>query len=367
MSPMKALKALVPRALRLPAGRLCRATVRYADRRSLLRELRAVAGRRKILYAITPHPGLANVGDHAQAIAIHDWLAAEFPHVPVVELDKVQVHNDLDVVMPHVTPEDLVFLHSGGNMGDRGMFSETARRRIIEAFPSNAIISLPQTIFFSDTERGRGELATSRRIYSAHPLLTIVARDHVSDALAREYFASCRHHVCPDFVLYLDDRVRPLVAGIPRSETAVLCLRNDNESILEPAEREQLAESVSLQSVALDTSVPHGIRRHMRWQVFSELLTHFASSRLVVTDRFHGVIFAVLTRTPCIVLPTVDHKLEAAYRWFESIHGVRFAGALDQVPTLAPELVNEKMTRVPNWSDLFFDGLGQKLVGEGST
>jgi len=360
-------RRFIPRQLRAILRQSWHRIGSFAERQMLAKEFESLSGYRKIIYTISPHPTLSNIGDHAQAIAIRDWLMAEFPSLPVIELDKQQVLHYLTALSHYVSPDDLVFLHSGGNMGDRGIFSEMARRKVIQTFPNNCIVSLPQTIFFSDTPRGRAELSMSKQIYERHSRLTIVARDHVSAELAREYFPTCRHYTCPDFVLYLDSKVRPLVANVRRRASVVLCLRNDSERIIGESEREYLRRvlqlAVGLETIETDTSFPHPIPRSLRWKTFIEQLQLFAASRIVVTDRLHGVIFAILTRTPCIALPTADHKLKASYKWFEDITGVGFATDLKDVGSLAREFVDTRMLNVPDWAQMYFNGLGKRLCG----
>jgi len=144
----------------------------------------------------------------------------------------------------------------------------------------------------------------------------------------------------------------------------MLCIRNDPESILGAAERERLRQSVRMDAIEIDTTLARPIPRNLRWKVLTDHLKLFAESRLVVTDRFHGVIFAVLTGTPCVALPTVDHKLRAACEWFDDIDGVVFAGELDDVEALTEQLVDTELTGAPDWAERYFNGLGRTLVDE---
>ena len=122
-----------------------------------------------------------------------------------------------------------MFLHSGGNLGDRGIWSETARRTIIEALPDNRIVSLPQTIFFSDTPFGRYQKQVSQAVYARHGHLTVIGRDGVSGSLAKALFPRSQVTTMPDFVLSLrKEDFNPA----PRPENAgkiMICLRLDSE------------------------------------------------------------------------------------------------------------------------------------------
>lgn len=51
--------------------------------------------------------------------------------------------------------DDLIFLQGGGNLGDKWLNEERLRRTIIESFPNNKIVILPQTIYFSKNDGGK--------------------------------------------------------------------------------------------------------------------------------------------------------------------------------------------------------------------
>jgi pyruvyl transferase EpsI len=95
--------------------------------------------------------------------------------------------------------------------------------------------------------------------------------------------------------------------------------------------------------------------------VLNETLELFASSDLVVTDRYHGLIFSVLCRKPTVVLPTVDHKLTSALSWFSDVHFVRFVSAVDEAPEQINSFRNIQDRELPKWGDRYFDALPNRL------
>ncbi|HUT12200.1 MAG TPA: polysaccharide pyruvyl transferase family protein [Thermoguttaceae bacterium] len=269
----------------------------------------------KILLTCSPHPQLRNLGDHAQAICIHRWLEKHWPGVPVREFTKLA---PIDEVQAAARPGDLIFIQSGGNMANRATLSEGVRCEVIRAFPGHKIVQLPQTVSFTGDV-----LARAKRIYNAHGDLTILARDPRSFELAGEYFPQCKVGMFPDFVLGYP--YEPPAAGRARSG-ALLCLRDDDESILTDRQKRALrdaAAEVAGEVTALDTVLPDDVRDRRR-EVRS-MLDRFAACRVVVTDRLHGTIFAIVTGTPCVVLRTVDHKLDASRHWFGDLPHVVFA------------------------------------------
>ncbi len=312
----------------------------------------------KIVYALVPPPRLRNIGDHAQAVAITRWLEKHFPGRPIIEVDKDACDVPVQPLRHVVGEGDLVFLHSGGNLGDRGMWSERGRRALIEAFPRNRVVSLPQTIHFSDTPKGRAEREVTRALYARHPALTVLGRDRQSAELAAELFPRARTFAVPDFVLSLP----PRASSSARGSGVLLCLRRDAEGILSTRDKEALVRLVGEPSTVFDTTLDRGgIARGRRAALVDGTIDLFARHAAVVTDRYHGVIFAVLARRPCVVLPTVDHKLTSAIEWFTGIDNVAMAPGPSDVPRVLAECVARTAPTYPDWNATYFDPLPVRL------
>ncbi|WP_158631899.1 polysaccharide pyruvyl transferase family protein [Chroococcidiopsis cubana] len=304
---------------------------------------------------------MKNVGDHAQVIAIQIWLKKHFPKLPLIEMDKNQVRYFLPALKWLVQPDDVLFLHSGGNLGDRGMWSERVRRLVILAFPKNQIISLPQTIYFSDTPTGRREQENTRTIYATHPNLTIIGRDQRSGELAAELFPKAQTFCMPDFVLSLSPSQSDKRNNPPK---VLLCMRLDDESALTAEQRREIAICLPYQCTYYDTTLAEPIKVSERKVVLEDALSLFRAFDVVVTDRYHGLIFAVLCRKPCVVLRTVDHKLTSAMYWFKNVPFVTFAQELADIPSVVESCLAIKTQEVPNWNAEYFDKI-PNLTGLG--
>ena len=55
----------------------------------------------------------------------------------------------------------------------------------------------------------------------------------------------------------------------------------------------------------------------------------FSSSKLVVTDRLHGMIFSAITNTPCICFDNKNGKVSAQYEWIRNNSYVKLVDGLD--------------------------------------
>lgn len=319
------------------------------------------AAPQRVIYGLIPTAGLKNVGDHAQVVAIQKWIAKHYPGLPVVELDKNVILGCRDEIARLARPNDLVFLHSGGNMGDRGIWSETARRTLIEILPNNRIVSLPQTIFFSETPFGDYQKKVSQAIYAQHGHLTVMGRDDVSGNLAKSLFPRSQVITMPDFVLSLR---RDDFALSPRPENAgkiMTCLRLDDESVFTPEERLKVATRINQPSTLYDTTLEHPITAGERYHVVRDTLELFDSHEAVVTDRFHGLIFGVICRKPVVVLRTVDHKLTSAVAWFKDIPNVQFCDSPDQIAATLERVRKTPVKRYPDFNALYFDRLPELI------
>lgn len=372
------LKALLPLALRrrlisavriLSPGRdASRPFTLGAERRSAAKaRFEAVdwhdASPTRIIYALTPTASLRNVGDHAQAVAIHRWLGKHYPHEPVVELDKDVAIACIDEIRARVRPGDRIFLHSGGNLGDRGQWSEAGRRLIISTFPEHRIVSLPQTIFFSPTPGGRSEQEKSRAIYAGHPALTVLGRDRVSGQLADDLFPGAQTGTYPDFVLSLELEAFGLGTERPPQKGILACLRRDDESVLDERVRVDVARKLGPETTLFDTTLDDPIPSERRLDVLRDTLSLFAAHEAVVTDRYHGLIFAVICRKPVVVLPTVDHKLHSAIEWFSDIANVGFSETTEDVADTLARVRDTRVVAYPDFNALYFDRLPAFLEG----
>ncbi|WP_055106049.1 polysaccharide pyruvyl transferase family protein [Paenibacillus ihumii] len=325
-------------------------------------EIEAFRSNKKIWYMITPPPKLSNVGDHAQVVAIKQWFDKYYKQYKIIEVDKDEVRKHISLIKDCIGKEDLIFLHSGGNLGDRGKWSEGVRRLIIDSFPDNPIISLPQTIFFSDTEYGRNEKRTSMEIYRRHPNLTIIGRDFESGRLAKEMFPLANTFTIPDFVLSIDN-IQLKMKQNNEIERVLLCLREDDESLLNYQQKLEISKAIQYETRYYDTTLDTWIDKEKRESILINTLHYFNEHDVIVTDRFHGLIFAVICKIPCVVLRTVDHKLTSAFEWFKDVNFVEFCEKIEEIPQKIESVYSVKEKKSPNWNKLYFNDLPVRLKG----
>lgn len=321
---------------------------------------RGLKHRRKIIYALTPPSYLKNIGDHAQVIAIRAWFKKHFPEFPVIEINKDESRYFLPALKWLVQPTDVLFLQSGGNLGDRGIWSESRRRLLISAFTDNQIISLPQTIYFSDTPIGKKERENTRQIYAIHPHLTLIARDRRSEEIAKELFPKAKIFCMPDFALSLNpcESHKYKTNNPPK---VLLCLRDDNESILTEEQKKEIAKRLPYECIYYNTVTVKPIELIEQEAVVRQTFDLFCASDAVITDRLHGLIFALICQKPCVALPSIDHKITAGMEWFKNIPFVTLARDLKEIPSLVEKCLLAKNRELPDWNAEYFDNLPKMI------
>jgi pyruvyl transferase EpsI len=129
--------------------------------------------------------------------------------------------------------------------------------------------------------------------------------------------------LAPDTVLSLD-----LAPSAPRNLPLLVCLRQDAESSLHGDRRAAILDALcdfASGTLITDTEVPGTRLGFAEYeQRLDALWADFSRARCVVTDRLHGLIFSVITRTPCVVIENCNHKIRSTYEtWLSGLSSVR--------------------------------------------
>lgn len=59
-----------------------------------------------------------------------------------------------------------------------------------------------------------------------------------------------------------------------------------------------------------------------------------ASSKLLITDRLQGMVFAAITGTPCIVLNNNHYKVKGTYEWISTLDYIEYVADIAKVEKL---------------------------------
>lgn len=324
-------------------------------------KLKKYKNTKKILYLLTPTHG--NMGDQAIAFATNKFLSEKFSEYTVVEFERDDIYRYGKSIKRILNKNDLIVLHGGGNMGNLYINEELPRRLIIDKFNKNKIISMTQTISFTNDKDGKRELNKTRNIYNKHNNLTVIAREEKSYKIMQKEFKNANIVINPDIVLYLYDIYK---LNKEHRNNIMTCLRNDKESI--QGEYKDLFINELNRSyknvVNYDTVINKVVTIENREKELEVMFNEFRKSKVVITDRLHGMIFCAITKTPCIVMKSLDHKVTGTYQWLKELNYIKFVDRLDfdSIKPLIDELSNLKKFNEIDFNKLYFNKLREKIL-----
>jgi exopolysaccharide biosynthesis predicted pyruvyltransferase EpsI len=287
--------------------------------------------------AILQFPLDGNVGNHMMWLAISNYLAENRSHPAYV------AHEwDFDLAaMKRAIGEYGVILFIGGVTVSRLWPGHAeVKRTVAQACPRNRLISLPSTMLFVD-EEDRQAAAT---IFGDHDDVIMMARDPVSGASAREVFPAHISVVTShDSTFMLPPQ--PHRSGTPEHDIIWLA-RDDQEGLgtsvpgnvhvfdwpeLGTGSATVLAARTSMKfrrqfpalykpANAMVGASYRGITRHVM-ETGRRLMD---KGKVLVTDRLHPHVLAVLRGQPCVLLPDRFGKNRAVWEYssrsYSTIH-----------------------------------------------
>lgn len=288
-----------------------------------------------------------NLGDMALTYSQSEILKTLFPEADIILVSSTQTYGAVKTIRNIIRADDLVTITGGGNMDDMYISLEEARLHIIKSFPNNKIILFPQTMNFSDTKRGIQYREISHKIYAKHTNLTMFAREQMSLKKMRIAFPEVDIRSCPDTVLSLD-KVEPK----RHREGVTVCLRSDKEQRISRDEKIKLKKILQekFRDINYVDTVDVSLEECSQ-NCYIETLEKFwdilRRSKLVITDRLHGMIFSAITGTPCIAIDNANCKISEVYTaWLKEIKYVRVEKVfnIDKILRDAKELMSSNIT-----------------------
>ncbi len=267
--------------------------------------LETIINKNKVYIFGSPIHG--NLGDHAILQSEIIFFEKNF-NVHPIAVESYLAKRKI-VALKKIIRNHAVFIHGGGFMGTLWPEEEEMLQQVIKTFKDNRIIVLPQTCYFE--ERNTDFCAKSKKIYESHNNLTFFMREKNAYEHMKKLFPKCDVRIAPDMVLSMKPRDEY------RHRDGVLCCFrkdkektfNQNEEIIETIEK--LGKEIRLSDTVIDKKVFDRNRK----KVLRRKMQEFSDSELVITDRLHGMVFAYLTKTPCIVMDNKSHKVHSLFQW----------------------------------------------------
>lgn len=318
------------------------------------KKAKRVRGESKILYLMTPTH--SNIGDAAIALGAFDLFKKSFPKKNIIEFTDVECQKKLFYLKRIISKNDVVMLHGGGNLGDWYPAWELLREQLLKIARIARVILLPQTISFDNTKYSKAILKKAEKYYSKYPPSLFLCRDKKSFVFATKHFKNNNLKVAPDTALILNRTG----ANDKQPMIALLCLRNDiekNRTKEFDKHIKKVCEEVGFNILTTDTIFNTGIQPKQREQIVNDKIHFFKQAGIVVTDRYHGVIFSYLAQVPCVVLANKDSKVEESMAFFNSLGYIKFCSNIDSFATIFHSLIGADTSQNEDFYERFFSGL----------
>lgn len=264
-----------------------------------------------------------NLGDVAITESQIIFLKKAFPDCEIKEIPISQTYTYIKALKKCLTTNDIITLIGGGNISNLYEDIETQRRFIIKKFRKNLIVSFPQTVYFTPTRKGKNSMKKTLKIYKKHKKLYLFAREEKTFNFFKTYFKSDKIFMAPDIVL---SKSLPLQDKEKRENTITLCIRKDKESALSPTQLENICTNLKNISITFtDTQIAcNRMSTESRKQELYKIIKLFSKSKLVITDRLHGMILCAITDTPCLAIDNSNGKVSGVYNsWLKNNSSVR--------------------------------------------
>lgn len=298
---------------------------------NLCKKIKTFRKRNKIYLVLTPTHN--NLGDSAIAeseIRLLTALKINYLEITDKELLLLQQYKKLSIMNGGT-----IIINGGGNLGTLWFNVEQLIRAIIIHNPKSKIYIMPSTIYYENSDWGCREFNNSIKIYNGHKNLKIYAREKISYSIM--YKAYNNVELMPDMVLFLNENLKNW-----RRKGCLLCLRTDKERTLEEDDKALLISKLNTVFDNLIFTDMYATEQYVsvseRKDELEKKLNEFRKCQLVVTDRLHGMIFATITGTPCIVVNSKSPKLKGCYDWLKDLKYIKFCDDVYQIENIYSEI-----------------------------
>ncbi len=296
-------------------------------------------------YVLMMTPLHGNIGDQAIAISIVDWIKRRDMKARILEVSNIGMdkHKWLyKCVLRRWRGKITILITGGGFMGN--LWTEEERRvlNLLKEYPDIKIVILPQTIYFDiNSVNGKRQRDYSRKTYNNHNRLTVCCREHRSYLWMKQ---NCPNVICveiPDMVLRMSYE-----GCFDKRKYIFFCMRKDCEKIVSRdflLHIKDIIYKIYPKENVFDIDTVNErelyFTQKKRKMALKKKLDEFLSAKLIITDRLHGMLFSVITGTPCIAIDNGSSKVSGVYEWIKDCKYVAFVTSVEEF-SVALEQIN---------------------------
>lgn len=280
-----------------------------------------------IFFMSTPCHG--NLGDQAIVYAQYEMFKKLGLKDKIVEISNSDYVRNKHIIKKYIDDKDMIVIDGGGNLGTLWPDEDDKIGEIINTYYRNKIIIFPQTCYYEEGKEGRERLNKNKQIYLKNKNLMLCLRDKKSYEFCKDKFPQLKTIYVPDIVLSISE----LMFEVAR-EGCLLCFRNDLEKMVSNKDIKNLQDylkGINIPYKNTSTLVDMKVDIHNREKVLMDKWKEFASAKLIITDRLHGMVFAAITGTPCLALDNKSKKVSGVYKWISNQKYIKICSDLNEV------------------------------------
>jgi Exopolysaccharide biosynthesis protein len=309
-------------------------------------------------------PTHQNLGDSAQYMCIKRWIAENYPSYTLVQITtpatySKKVRLELE---KQIGSDDIIVFESGATFCNRHI-DHKMHRYVLNTFKENKIVFFPQTVDLSDD----GEMEKTAQLFNENPKALFMARDKVSFNMVKVAFDNNRIMLVPDIVT-------TLIGNTPdagnRNKNILFCKRIDAEKKYTDASVSSLVKRLSEKYGKIDwtdTNFEDSYEYTMTHieEVLEKKFSLLSQYRVILTDRYHGMIFSLIANTPVVVLETTGHKVKEGALWFKESYpnSIYLCTSLEEAENTIDNILSKdiKITNKSLYKEGYYDNLKSKI------
>lgn len=272
-------------------------------------------------YVYLDVPGYFNVGDNIICLGSLELLK----QIPF-NCDYVSTVGNFS--QEKIKASTCIIMQGGGNFGDLYPGANCFRNYIVEHFPKNRIIFMPQSITYKD----KSKIIEDAMVCAKHSDLHIVARDNESYLILKEYFSSNKLYLLPDSAIGLYKKL-PKISNIHTNQKLSIVRKdfeigdfNEDSITGEKKDWDDILNTPIFNMERLGLKIIHYIKKRTKWNFLKSLsnwyylkvlyptILKITSGKLlqyssITTTRLHGYIYASLLHIPVSYIDTKYKKI----------------------------------------------------------
>ncbi|SCA91295.1 Conserved hypothetical protein (containing a Polysaccharide pyruvyl transferase) [Pseudolactococcus piscium] len=292
-----------------------------------------------------------NLGDHAIAHAQRAFLEKVIGAKTEFKIVEIPSRTPVRHIKNIINDKDIILFTGGGNLGTKYRFLQDVYLPIIEKYPNNQKLFFPQSYTFNDEGDSIKLMNKIKSVFAASgDKLTITARESKSEKLFKEFFLENNIITAPDIVLSLNTRNKRDEKEVKTTDILML-MRDEGEKVLTFKTQHKIIDAlkVNYDVTVHENDNSYDVSPENRLKELNIKWDEIKQSKVVITDRLHGMIFSQIAGIPCIVFDNYNSKIKMTCEtWLHDVDNILFIDSrneinIDKFTTLVSNLMGKSV------------------------